>query len=186
MKLYRILMLAVGLLCMSARASALILFNVNSTAVHANGRIGSTQVYNSFGCSGANQSPDLSWKDLPKATKFVAVTMFDPDAPTGSGFWHWVVFNLPATTTTLKANAGAADGSGLPEGAIQGRTDFGTYAYGGPCPPPGLDHRYIFKVYALKDKIPLDKDASPAMVGFHINQLKIAEGTLVGFYGRHK
>ncbi|EKO16236.1 YbhB/YbcL family Raf kinase inhibitor-like protein [Leptospira kirschneri] len=147
--------------------------------------IANEQVFNGFGCSGNNVSPSLSWTGLPKDTKSIALTVYDPDAPTGSGWWHWVVFNLPSTTTSIPANAGNLEKNLLPKDAIQSRTDFGTSGYGGPCPPKGhKPHRYYFTVYALKDKIPADQNSSGALVGFYINQLKIGEAQILAKYGR--
>lgn len=142
------------------------------------------QVFNGFGCTGKNVSPDLSWSGAPEGTKAFAVTMYDPDAPTGSGWWHWLLFNIPAHVTKLTDGAGSKGGK-LPKGAIQSQTDFGKPGYGGPCPPAGdKPHRYIIKVIALKDKIPLKKNAPGAMVGFYVNQLKLAEGTIEGKFAR--
>ncbi|EJO69601.1 MULTISPECIES: YbhB/YbcL family Raf kinase inhibitor-like protein [Leptospira] len=147
--------------------------------------IANEQVFNGFGCSGNNVSPSLSWTGLPKDTKSIALTVYDPDAPTGSGWWHWVVFNLPSTTTSIPANAGNLEKNLLPKDAIQSRTDFGTSGYGGPCPPKGhKPHRYYFTVYALKDKIPADQNSSGALIGFYINQLKIGEAQILAKYGR--
>src|SRR5574340_123730 len=125
-------------------------FELSSTEVPANGAVGLKHVFNGFGCNGQNVSPELTWKDVPAGTKSFAVTVFDPDAPTGSGWWHWVVYNIPANVTSLPAGAGADGGKSLPEGAEMGRTDFGSKAYGGACPPPGKPHRYVFTVHALK------------------------------------
>ena len=141
------------------------------------------QVFKGFGCEGKNVSPALKWSGAPSGTKSYAVTVYDPDAPTGSGWWHWVVYNIPATATELPEGAGAADGKGaLPAGAVQGKTDFGSAGFGGACPPPGdKPHRYIFTVYALKtDKIDVPADASAALIGFMINANKLAQGELRG------
>ncbi|EQA37984.1 Raf-like protein [Leptospira inadai serovar Lyme str. 10] len=157
---------------------------VSSSSIKEGGVLTNTQVFNGFGCSGDNVSPDLHWTGAPKDTKFFAVTVYDPDAPTGSGWWHWVVFNIPADVTSLDSKAGNEKGT-LPKGAIQSRTDFGKPGYGGPCPPAGdKPHKYIFRVIALKDKIPLDQDASGALVGFYINSMKLADGKLTAKYGR--
>src|SRR6476620_10493079 len=109
----------------------------------------------SNGGSGGNVSPALSWSHAPPGTQSFALLMHDPDAPTGSGWWHWVVYNLPASTTSLAAGAGDPTKKLLPPGVVQGRTDFGAPGYGGPCPPQGdKPHRYIFTVFALKtDKV---------------------------------
>src|SRR5438874_9268190 len=126
-------------------------FTVTSTNISPGGKIADAQVYNSFGCKGGNVSPELSWSSAPAGTKSFAILMHDPDAPTGSGWWHWVVYNIPADVKSLPAGAGSADNSALPKGATQGNTDFGTPAYGGPCPPAGSgDHHYNFMLFALK------------------------------------
>ncbi|PJZ70448.1 kinase inhibitor [Leptospira perolatii] len=157
---------------------------LSSTTIKEGSKISNSQVFNGFGCTGDNISPDLQWTGAPKDTKFFAVTMYDPDAPTGSGWWHWTVFNLPADTKGLALKAGT-DPNQLPAGTVQGRTDFGKPGYGGPCPPTGdKPHHYIFKVFALKDKVPLDQDSPPAQVGYYVNSLKLAEGTLTAKYGR--
>lgn len=144
------------------------------------------QVFNGFGCTGANVSPALDWTNAPEGTKSFAVTMYDPDAPTGSGFWHWVVFDLPANTRSLPAGAGSPGGTGMPPAATQSRTDFGATGYGGPCPPAGdKPHRYIITVHALKtDKLGLDKDSPAALVGFNLTAQSLAKASLLFYYGR--
>src|SRR2546429_5877659 len=98
-----------------------------------------------FGCAGNNQSPHLAWPEAPAGTKSFAITCFDPDAPTGSGFWHWLVVNIPPNVTELAVDAGNPKSGKLPKGALQTRTDFGAPGYGGPCPPArGHPHRYLF------------------------------------------
>jgi Raf kinase inhibitor-like YbhB/YbcL family protein len=133
---------------------------------------------------GGNRSPALVWSGAPEGTKAFAVTCYDPDAPTGSGWWHWTVFDLPASTTNLSAGIGP-DGAGLPAGAGQGRTDFGAAGYGGPAPPPGdVPHRYIFTVHALSKLLGLDDQASGAMVGFNIHFASLGSASLTALYGR--
>lgn len=143
-------------------------------------------VFNGFGCSGKNLSPEISWKDLPKKTKSLAVTVYDPDAPTGSGWWHWIVYNIPATITSLPQGAGKFGERKLKNGAIQNMTDFGDVGYGGPCPPQGdSPHHYFLTVHALDvDKLDIPEKASGAMAGFYINQHTIAEAGMTGFYAR--
>jgi Raf kinase inhibitor-like YbhB/YbcL family protein len=141
------------------------------------------QFYNGMGCTGQNVSPQLSWENAPEGTTHFAVTMYDKDAPTGSGFWHWVVFNIPATITELKSGAGEVAKKMLPKEVIQSVTDFGKPGYGGPCPPPGAPHEYLITVYALKSKIELDKNASPAMVGFYLNSNMLGKASIV-MYGK--
>ncbi|HUJ79191.1 MAG TPA: YbhB/YbcL family Raf kinase inhibitor-like protein [Nitrospiria bacterium] len=161
-------------------------FQVTSPVVKNKGEVGMEQVFNGFGCTGGNVSPELIWRNAPKETKSFAVTVYDPDAPTGSGWWHWLMFNIPPSVTKLPANAGKP-GSGLaPAGAIQSVTDYGQPGYGGPCPPVGnKPHRYIFTVYALKvDQLPLKETASGAMVGFYLNANALAKATMTATYGR--
>lgn len=144
----------------------------------------SEQVFNGFGCSGKNISPELSWSHPPKGTKSFALTMYDPDAPTGSGWWHWVVFNIPANVKALPRNFGNLESDASMPGLVQSRTDFGKPGYGGPCPPAGgKAHHYRISLYALKtDKIPLDKNASAAMVGFYIHQTALAKAVIKAKY----
>ncbi|MGL5335332.1 MAG: YbhB/YbcL family Raf kinase inhibitor-like protein [Enterovibrio sp.] len=136
-------------------------------------------VFQGWGCTGQNQSPALKWDDFPKETKSFAVTMYDPDAPTGSGWWHWVVVNIPASQKMLPRNAGAQDRN-LPKGAMHVRNDFGSVNYGGACPPEGSQpHKYQMTVYALNvPKLDLPANASPAMAGFFIGMHKIAEARI--------
>jgi len=109
----------------------------------------------------------------------------DPDAPTGSGWWHWVVYNIPASVTSLPAGAGDPKKSLMPAGALQGRTDFGTPGYGGPCPPPGKPHRYYLRLYALKvEKLEVPADATAALIGFNVNAAALGKAELMGLYGR--
>ena len=139
-----------------------------------------------FGCDGGNRSPHLAWDDAPAGTKSFAVTCFDPDAPTGSGFWHWVVVNIPPSVTALPLDAGNPAGGKLPVGALQVRTDFGKPGYGGPCPPAGdHPHRYLFTVHAASmDTLPVSADTSAAVVGFYLNFNTLAKAVLMGLYKR--
>lgn len=150
------------------------------------GQLTDTQVYSGFGCHGENISPSLEWVDAPKSTKSLALTVYDPDAPTGSGWWHWIIYNISSETTGLKADAGNPQRGLSPKGSIQSVTDFGHPGFGGACPPAGdKPHRYIFTVYALDvEKLDLDEKASPAMVGFFLNQHAIAKASLIAYYGR--
>lgn len=145
------------------------------------------QVFNGFGCEGKNISPELNWTGAPKDTKSFAVTVYDPDAPTGSGWWHWTVVNIPAATTGLKQGAGN-NSKLLPTGAIEGRTDFGKPGFGGACPPVGdKAHRYIFTVYALKaEHLDLNSDSPGAMVGYFIHQNQITKASIQAKYKRTK
>lgn len=141
------------------------------------------QFANTFGCHGENISPQLSWENAPQGTQSFAVTIFDKDAPTGSGFWHWVIFNIPADVKELKSGAGDVTKNLAPKDAIQSNNDGGIQGYMGPCPPPGPSHQYLVTVYALKTKLSLDKNAGPPYVGFNIMANTIAKASIV-FYGQ--
>jgi Raf kinase inhibitor-like YbhB/YbcL family protein len=141
------------------------------------------EFYNSFGCTGQNISPQLSWENPPEGTQYYAITMYDKDAPTGSGFWHWVVFNIPASVKELKSGAGDPAKNLLPKEAVQSATDYGKPGYGGPCPPPGQPHQYVITIFALKSKLELDKSATPAVVGFNLNNNSIGRASIV-MYGK--
>ena len=140
--------------------------------------------FNGFGCIGKNESPQLSWKNAPEGTRSFAITMYDPDAPTGSGWWHWVVFDIPTSTTELVANAGDIKLDLTPEGTIQSITNYGSQGYGGPCPPKGHGlHQYIITVYALKtDTLGLDKNTNPAIVGYYLWNNTLAKASLITYY----
>jgi len=160
---------------------------VTSAEVSDGAAIKDEQVANVFGCKGGNISPSLSWSGAPADTKSFAITVYDPDAPTGSGFWHWVVFDIPAKTTSIPKNAGSLKAKLMPKGAVQSRTDFGTDGYGGPCPPAGAGpHHYIFTVYAVDvDKIPgANHNTSAAVIGFNLHFHSKAKASLTATYGR--
>lgn len=150
------------------------------------GQLTMAQVFAGFGCTGKNISPQLQWANAPAGTKSFAITVYDPDAPTGSGWWHWVIFNIPATVSQLPADAGNPAKNLAPKGSVQSVTDYGKPGFGGACPPVGdKPHRYVFTVYALKvEKLDLDSTASPAMVGFNLNQNALARASLISYYGR--
>jgi len=152
----------------------------------ANGKtMAMAQIFNSFGCTGGNVSPALAWSNVPAGTKSFALLAHDPDAPTGSGWWHWVVYNIPADVTSLPAGAGDPKKNLMPPGVVQGRTDYGSAGYGGPCPPPGAPHRYYFRLFALKvPKLDLPADATAAFVGFNVNANSLGLAELLGLYGR--
>ena len=161
---------------------------LTSAEISNGATIKNEQVFNSFGCTGQNISPSLSWTGAPKGTKSFAISIYDPDAPTGSGWWHWVVFNIPASTTSIPKNAGDLKAKLMPEGAIQSRTDFGSPGYGGPCPPQGdKPHHYHISVFAVdEDKLQFAKDenASAALVGFELHFHTLGKASLVGRYSR--
>ena len=161
-------------------------FALTSPTVSEQGTLSKDHVHHAMGAGGQNISPELTWSGAPAGTKSFALTMYDPDAPTGSGWWHWVVYDIPASATSLPRGAGAAGGSALPAGTKQGRTDFGSKDYGGAAPPPGHGpHRYIFTLYALNvDKLDVPDDASAAYVGFMIHFAKLGEARLTAKYER--
>jgi Raf kinase inhibitor-like YbhB/YbcL family protein len=138
-----------------------------------------------FGCAGGNTSPHLEWSDAPAGTKSFAITCFDPDAPTGSGFWHWLVVNIPATVSELAQGAGNAGGR-LPAGALQTRNELGAPGYIGPCPPEGdHPHRYLFTVFAVKtDKLDVKADTSAAVAGFNLHFNTLAKASIMGLFKR--
>lgn len=142
------------------------------------------QVLNGMGCTGGNLAPALAWSGAPAATKSYVIMMRDPDAPTGSGFWHWAAFNVPAATTSLPAGVGTA-AAPVPDGMVTARNDLSQNAYAGACPPPGAPHRYVFTVFAMPDAtLPLDATASAALVGFFAETGSLARATLTTTYGR--
>jgi Raf kinase inhibitor-like YbhB/YbcL family protein len=138
-----------------------------------------------FGCDGGNKSPHLRWSGAPEGTKSFALTCYDPDAPTGSGFWHWLVVNIPPDVTELALGAGSAGGS-VPAGALQTRTDVGQPGYAGPCPPPGQgDHHYVFTLFAVSaDTLQVAADTSAAVVGFQLHFATLEKATITGLFGR--
>ena len=142
--------------------------------------------FNGFGCTGENESPQLSWKNAPEGTKSFAVTMYDPDAPTGSGWWHWVIFDIPSDVSQLVENAGTVALNLAPANSIQSVNNYGTQGYGGPCPPEGHGwHQYIITVHALKvDSLGLDENTNPAVVGYYLWNNTIAKASIVSYYKR--
>jgi Raf kinase inhibitor-like YbhB/YbcL family protein len=163
-------------------------FTLSSPDIRADAAIDRKFEFNGFGCSGENKSPALEWRGAPQEAKSFAVTVYDPDAPTGSGWWHWFVVNIPRGVTELKPDAGAQGGANLPKGAMQVRNDYGTAAWGGVCPSEGdPPHRYVFTVFALNtEKLELPADASPALAGFMVNANAIAKASFTAKYGRSK
>lgn len=177
----------VGLiLCLFPLPALAGIFSLSSPQVANGAYVPSQQVFSGFGCTGGNTSPALSWINPPDGTRSFAVTVYDPDAPTGSGWWHWVVFNIPATASSLPVGAGSVDSHLAPSGAVESRTDFGMTGYGGPCPPVGdTPHHYLFTIYALNvDKLPLTSDTMPAMVGYYIHQHMLGSARITALYGR--
>lgn len=173
---------ALGLMALAAQAQT---FTLTSPDFAEGSTLPQRFEFKGFGCAGDNQSPALRWSGAPAGTQGYAVTAYDPDAPTGSGWWHWVVVNLPASTTELRPDAGAGDAK-LPAGARHVRIDYGVAAWGGTCPPEGdAPHRYIFTVHALKvPRLDLPPDATAALAGYMINANSLGKATLTARYGR--
>lgn len=161
-------------------------FKLTSPEIAADSTIDRKFEFNGFGCSGENKSPSLQWSGAPEGTKSYAFTVYDPDAPTGSGFWHWFVVNIPGYVTELASNAGALGGANLPKGAKHVRIDYGIHGFGGPCPPQGdPPHRYIFTVHALKvDRLDIPDDATAAVAGFMVNANSLGKASFTAKYGR--
>lgn len=151
-------------------------FTLTSTGFADGGALPDAQVQ-----ARGNRSPQLSWSGMPEGTKSFAITCYDPDAPTGSGFWHWTVANLPADVTELAEGASPA---GLPKGAVEGRTDFGEPGFGGAAPPPGHGpHRYIFTVFAVDtEKLDVTPENSGAVFGFNLHFHTLARASITGVY----
>lgn len=162
--------------------SILIAGNFTLSSSDLKGQLTNKQVYNGFGCKGENISPQLSWSNAPKGTKSFAITVYDPDAPTGSGWWHWLVFNIPKNTTILKAGFGNKKSKNI----IQSINDYGQNAYGGACPPiKDKAHRYIFTIHALNvEKLNLDEKTDSALVGYNINAHTIEKSSLISYFDR--
>ena len=163
-------------------------FRLTSPDIKPNGTIQMEQVFNSFGCTGKNISPALAWSGAPAGTMSFALLVHDPDAPTGgAGWWHWLAVNIPATATGLAKDAGKADGSNLPAGAVHVNTDFGGPGWGGPCPPVGdKPHRYNFTLYALKTERLDMSGVTASLAGYMVNGNAIGKATLSGKFGRKK
>ncbi|MDR0217375.1 MAG: YbhB/YbcL family Raf kinase inhibitor-like protein [Enterobacteriaceae bacterium] len=159
---------------------------ITSTEFKHNEFLQKAQEFNEFGGNGDNRSPALAWADAPAGTKSFAITVYDPDAPTGSGFWHWVAFDIPLEIQTLPADAGRSDGSKMPAGAIQSQNDYGHVGFGGACPPEGdKAHRYIFTVHAVAvEKLGVDSATTNAVTRFMLQANTLATASITGYYQR--
>jgi Raf kinase inhibitor-like YbhB/YbcL family protein len=177
------IILAAALSAMAAPALAAE-FMLNSTEVKSGSPMSIAQAFTD--CKGQNISPALSWSGEPAGTQSFALTMYDPDARAGSGWWHWMVFNIPAGVHALAAGAGSDGSKDLPAGAGQGRNDFGLSQYSGPCPPVGDHaHHYEITVYAVRvARLPLDNTASGTAVSSELRANTLATAKIVGRYER--
>jgi len=145
-----------------------------------------TQEFNGFGCSGGDLSPHLKWSDVPKGTKSFAITAYDPDAPTGSGWWHWQLVNIPMAVMEIPAGTGNTVENSAPRGSLHIQNDYGSRGFGGACPPEGHGvHHYRFTIHALSvEKLELPKGASGALAGYMINANTIESSTIESLYKR--
>ena len=159
---------------------------VTSDDVEEGRKVPDSCLADSMGMTGDNQSPHLRWEGAPAETGSFAVTCYDPDAPTGSGFWHWVLYDIPADVTDLPPGAASGSMEGLPKGAQHVRNDYGSKDFGGAAPPEGHgDHRYVFAVHALgTDHLDINSDVSPAIVGFMTTFNTLARAVMIPLYGR--
>lgn len=160
-------------------------FELTSTDIADGVTLDPAQVADSMGYSGQNRSPQLSWRGFPPETKSFVVTVHDPDAPTGSGFWHWLMVNIPATVSELATNAGSGESRDAPSGTLQVRNDAGIRGYIGAAPPPGDPaHRYVHVVHALDvERLDVDETSSAAVVGFNLRFHTIARAQVVPVFG---
>lgn len=165
-----------ALLLASFTSSAMTL---TSQDIQEGSRMADTYAFNGFGCSGDNLSPQLSWNDVPAGTKSFAITAYDPDAPTGSGWWHWVALDIPASLKSIEQGASSKDFS-----AKQMKNDYGVKGFGGVCPPKGDGmHRYQFTVWAMPtEKLEIPQGASNALIGFMLNANALDKATLTATY----
>jgi len=161
-------------------------FALSSKDIKAGEYMPKAQEFNGFGCTGDDASPQLSWANAPEGTKSFAITAYDPDAPTGSGWWHWQLINIPADVSMLKTDAGSAKKAKAPKGSMHIENDYGVAAFGGACPPVGHGvHHYQFTVYALGvEKLELPANASGALAGYMIKANALDSASLEALYRR--
>ncbi len=160
-------------------------FTLSSTDIKHGEFMNMAQEFKGFGCNGGNTSPQLSWRNAPEGTQAFAVTVYDPDAPTGSGWWHWQIVNIPKNANSLPAGAGNPSQKLTPRGSMQIINDYGNAGFGGACPPVGDGaHRYQFTVHALSQKLELPENASGALTGYMINAHALATSTIEALYKR--
>jgi Raf kinase inhibitor-like YbhB/YbcL family protein len=161
-------------------------FTLESASFGSNTTLGTSQVYNKGDCHGGNVSPELHWSGAPAETRSFAVTLFDPDARDGAGWWHWLLFDIDVKTKSLSAGAGANIGSNTPPGAISGTNSFGDLGYSGPCPPrDDKPHRYVFTIYALStEHLDVAPGADGEAVKKALTEKSLSSAGLQGQYGR--
>jgi hypothetical protein len=176
-------LLSVLLLSISASADSLTL---SSNDIAQGKLMAKAHEYNGFGCSGGDLSPHLKWSNVPKGTKSFAITAYDPDAPTGSGWWHWQVINIPINVLEIPTGAGNTKSTASPMGSSQIKNDYGSRGFGGACPPLGHGiHHYRFTLHAISvEKLELPDDASGALAGYMINANSIASSSIESLYKR--
>ncbi|HXW50574.1 MAG TPA: YbhB/YbcL family Raf kinase inhibitor-like protein [Candidatus Acidoferrales bacterium] len=185
MRVQDIICVLIALFAVASQAAAAS-FSLTSSAFANGGAIPHIYIYSGASCDGQNASPPLAWTPGPDQTKSYALTVFDPDARNGVGWWHWVMFDIPPDVTKLPKGAGNGSGAYLPQGAIQGRNDFQNVGWSGPCPPPGPAHHYVFTLYALDmSSVPGTSEltAGPTLLRAIAGHV-LAKTTLVGRYGR--
>ena len=183
----RAMMLVTMFLCAAALGPAFAVdFQLSSRDIGPDKPLAQDFVFSGFGCTGGNQSPALRWSGAPQGTKSFAVALFDPDAMQGRGFWHWLMVNIPASTTSLSRDAGKNDGSKLPSGAAQIKNGFRVVGYSGSCPPPTDEpHGYVMTVYALKvTALAVPADATSAMMLAAIEADSLGKASLSYHFGR--
>lgn len=173
----------------SMSASACVLadnFTLSSHDIASGEMMNKAQEFKGFGCDGGDLSPHLKWSNAPKGTKSFALTAYDPDAPTGSGWWHWQVINIPVNVSEIPTGAGHGKNNTMPAGSMQIENDYGSASFGGACPPEGHGiHHYRFKIHALSvEKIELPANASGALAGYMINANTIESSTIESLYKR--
>jgi Raf kinase inhibitor-like YbhB/YbcL family protein len=175
---------AITVACIVIATAAQAEMSLTSSDIAEGQVLDNDQVMNGFGCDGGNLSPSLSWTGAPEDTQSFVVTAYDPDAPTGSGLWHWSVVNIPASVTDLPEGVGT-ENAPLPDGAVVVRNDLSQNGFAGACPPEGQSHRYIFQVFAMpQEALPVDETASSALVGFFANTSSLDRASIAATYAR--
>lgn len=177
---------AIVLLACGAGAASSHELEVSSPTFRDGEVVSRVHLMNRYGCVGENRSPAVSWSNVPPGTRSFAVTLYDPDATTGSGWWHWIVYDIPESARSLPAGLAQGLGRALPGRAAQAANDFGDRGYGGPCPPRGeRPHRYVLTVHALRvETIAVPHQASPAFVRYRIYGNRIGSGSIAATFGR--